>query len=144
MLICFLIVLQYLNLLQDKQGKAKLHRSLFALNQQSNEPKPLLMNLDKYFATHKIGNVSNDIEVWSTFRFPGERNISTLEQSRNDSSLPLCPIIPSNLHGPVKVLMGKEVPESMEEIEEKFPHLLSGLNLTMLTNQRFFLTFVHF
>jgi hypothetical protein len=42
------------------------------------------------------------------------------------SLLPLCPMIPPGLRGPIKVTLPADVPSTMGEIEAQFPHLSPG------------------
>lgn len=172
--ISFLVVLQYLNLLQEKPSSNKIHRSLFSLTRQDHTEvsrlpvrylsqfdtcliqfqKSLLRSLDDYYKNVKTDpqaetlapDLMANVSLFRPRNRELDRNVSTGAKAKN--GLPLCPMIPRNLHGLVKVMLGDEVPETMEDIEAKFPHLLQGIvfnlvskstvHLCLLSGGRFF------
>eukprot|EP00095_Tigriopus_kingsejongensis_P011727 maker-scaffold213_size254208-snap-gene-1.27 protein:Tk11727 transcript:maker-scaffold213_size254208-snap-gene-1.27-mRNA-1 annotation:"beta- -n-acetylgalactosaminyltransferase bre-4" len=129
-----LIGLQYLSLLQVSQpGKRFVNRSLFTLDWGHNPARPappggsepLLRSLTQYFQTPRPTNGTVAITPSPAPPPPAGSEGGLPNSTRPGPQLPPCPMIPPDLHGPVKVNV-LNVPESMGEIEQLYPHLSWG------------------
>ncbi|XP_059089205.1 beta-1,4-N-acetylgalactosaminyltransferase bre-4-like isoform X1 [Tigriopus californicus] len=136
-IIC-LIGLQYLSLLQvNERRRSHVNRSLFTLNwgdtptlhSESGRAYgkiPLLKSISRYFEEKSNQNSTGVDEVDP--EIDEHMNPSMVGQVGNGSmsgELPQCPMIPPDLHGPVKVNV-RQVPATMSEIEQLYPHLQPG------------------
>lgn len=137
-IICLTFV-QYINLLNRNENPTikSPRRSLFTLDWGALDPpggiqsfgpsasfrQPLLNSLNNPDGTTGNESVRVDLDlIIPSFTSPVEGNVS-LTSSPNDA-LPLCPMIPPDLHGPFKVDV--DVPKSMAEVELAFPDLMPG------------------
>jgi len=114
-----LIGLQYLSLLQvnEKQRRPGQSRTLFSIEREDHSGH-IFDSLSEFL--HPIADVNELMTGSSSSLPPVKNNVNVVS---NQSSLEICPMIPPNLHGAVKVETEK-IP-SMESMEKtyKFLHL---------------------